>query len=104
VVVSDGTAVYLGELSDILRIDSVGNQIQVVQDVNPTVLAVDGVAHEIAYAVQSGEIDIASTDGSLTHRRLSTCKGAVTSLAMDATNVYALVSDGAFWTAYAIKR
>jgi hypothetical protein len=103
-VASDGAAVYVAELGNILRVQSLGSAKPVVQGVQVSALAVDGTTHEIAYTTSTGEIDIAPTDGSLTHRALATCAGAITWLAIDATNVYVLVQNATTWSVYAIKR
>ena len=96
-VASDGTNVFVArsDQQDIVAIDKVGTAKPLALQVNIKAIAVDAAKGQLFFVTYGGLIGVVKTDGSSTPSVVSNCDtnfGDIDSLAIDATNVYVLMT------------
>jgi len=96
-VASDGTNVFVArsDQTDLVAIDKVGTAKPLALQVSINAIAVDAAKGELYFVTYGGLVAVVKTDGSATPSVVSNCDtnfGDIDSIAIDATNVYILMT------------
>lgn len=96
-VASDGTNVFVvrSDQQDIVAIDKVGTAKPLAQNVDIVAIAVDAARGQLFFVTYGGLVAVVKTDGSSPPSVVSNCDtnyGDIDSLAIDATNVYVMMT------------
>lgn len=96
-VASDGSNVFVArsDQTDLIAIDKTGTAKPLALQVNITAMAVDAAKGQLYFVTFGGLVAVVKTDGSSSPSVVSNCDtnfGDIDSLAIDATNVYVLMT------------
>ncbi len=94
---SDGTNVFVArnDVEDIVAINGGGTTTPLALNVDVVALAVDATKGELYFVTYAGLVAVVKTDGSAPPTVVSSCStsfGDINSIAIDAANVYVLMS------------